>query len=61
MSSLSDTDPTHFTLSDAGFAWQGYHATPTEIAHARAFATSFGSCSFDEPREDLAGLSSFRA
>ncbi|MDZ4699505.1 MAG: hypothetical protein SH809_07355 [Rhodothermales bacterium] len=53
---LSDTDPTHFTLSDAGFAWSGYHATPTEITHARSFATSFGSCSFDEPREELAGL-----
>ncbi|MEZ4699608.1 MAG: hypothetical protein R2834_04705 [Rhodothermales bacterium] len=53
---LSDTDAAHFRLDDAGFAWTNYHAGPTEIALARAFATSFGSCSFDEPREDLAGI-----
>jgi hypothetical protein len=50
---LSDTDPTRFRLDDAGFAWAGYHATPAEIAAARAFATSFGSCSFEEPTAEL--------
>jgi hypothetical protein len=54
---LEDEDPTHFRFGEAGFAWQQHHATVDEIVKARAeFATSFGSCSFDEPREDLRKL-----
>lgn len=40
-----------------GIAWRGHWAPLERIAFARALlATSFGSCSFDEPVEDLKQL-----
>ena len=48
-----------FTFDEAGFAFQDLRITTEQIAAAREhFATSYGSCSFDEPRDDLraAGL-----
>ena len=48
-----------FALDEAGFAFQDLRITPEQVAEARAaLATSYGSCSFDEPRDDLraAGL-----
>ncbi len=46
-----------FAFSPQGLTWQDQHVTTAEIGAARAAATtSFGSCSFDEPREDLQGL-----
>lgn len=54
---LADENPASFRFEDGGFAWKNLNATTSEIAAARgAFATSFGSCSFDEPREDLRAL-----
>jgi hypothetical protein len=42
----------HFDLD--GAAWRQHRLAPTEIAEARrAFAISFGSCSFTEPIADL--------
>jgi hypothetical protein len=48
-----------FTFDAAGFAFQDLRISAEKVARARdAFATSYGSCSFDEPRDDLraAGL-----
>jgi hypothetical protein len=48
-----------FTFDEAGFAFQDLRISADQVATARdTFATSYGSCSFDEPREDLcaAGL-----
>lgn len=48
-----------FTFDEAGFAFQDLRISAEQVARARTtFATSYGSCSFDEPREDLraAGL-----
>lgn len=54
---LDDTDPTAWRREGEGFAWRSLRATPAETAEARdRFALSFGSCSFDEPREDLRAL-----
>jgi hypothetical protein len=54
---LADEDATHFQFSDEGLRWGEKHATVREIAAARRTGmTSFGSCSFDEPREDLRAL-----
>ncbi len=54
---LADEDPTHFLFSDEGLRWQDRQATVREIAAARRGSiTSFGSCSFDEPRDDLRAL-----
>jgi hypothetical protein len=54
---IGDEHTEHFGFSDDGFAWMDWRASPTDIAKARThFATTFGSCSFDEPREDLQAL-----
>ncbi len=43
-----------FVFDEAGFAFQDLRISAEQVARARAeFATSYGSCSFDEPREDL--------
>ena len=53
---LDDRDPAAFAFDDDGAAWRGHRLTPPELAAARAFALGFGSCSFDEPIDDLAAL-----
>jgi hypothetical protein len=54
---IEDEDPRHFVFDDHGFRWQDFRATTAEITSARKkLATSFGSCSFNEPREDLKAL-----
>ena len=53
---LSDADASHWTLGET-LGWRSLSATAAETADARAHAAlSFGSCSFDEPREDLRAL-----
>ena len=43
-----------FVFDEAGFAFQDLRISAEQVARAREeFATSYGSCSFDEPREDL--------
>lgn len=40
-----------------GISWRGLHASAAQVAQARTrFAGSFGSCSFEEPVQDLAAL-----
>ena len=47
----------HFKFVADAFAWQNLKATADEIAALRQNALiSFGSCSFDEPRDDLRKL-----
>jgi hypothetical protein len=54
---IEDEDPAHFHFDDAGLRWRDVSATMAETTNARGnFATSFGSCSFDEPRDDLRAL-----
>jgi len=50
-------DAGHFIFDTQGLRWQDHRATTAEIAAARKNAvTSFGSCSFDEPRDGLRAL-----
>lgn len=53
---LDERDPAAFAFGDAGAAWRGHAASTSELAAARGFALGFGSCSFDDPIEDLAAL-----
>ncbi len=53
---LEDEDPASFIFDESGFAWKNIHASNEQIARARQNVVSFGSCSFDEPREDLQAL-----
>lgn len=53
---LEDENPENFTFDENGFTWKDLRVVNSEITSNRLFATSFGSCSFDEPREDLRNL-----
>ena len=54
---LLDEAPDHFHFDTDGFSWMDWGALPEQIEEARVhFATSYGSCSFEEPREDLQAL-----
>jgi len=53
---LSDENPRHFVLSEDCFCWKDHAATGREITNLRTDVVSYGSCSFDEPREDLREL-----
>jgi hypothetical protein len=50
---VDDEDPAHFHMGAAGLSWLDLAATGDDVAQARRLFTSFGSCSFDEPRADL--------
>jgi hypothetical protein len=45
-----------FSFDDEAFQWREWKIGSDQIATHRKLITSFGSCSFDEPREDLAAL-----
>src|SRR5579875_2729353 len=54
---LDDDQADHFSFTDKEARWQKYRVTTAEIAAARRhFVRSFGSCSFDEPRQHLRAL-----
>jgi hypothetical protein len=54
---LAEEDPAAFTVDAGGLAIHGHRAGPAEIAAARAeLFVAYGSCSFDEPVEDLTAL-----
>jgi hypothetical protein len=51
---LREITPAGFRFTDAGIAFRDTPVPTIEIARTReAFALSFGSCSFDEPVDDL--------
>jgi hypothetical protein len=57
---VEDEDASHFGFDEVGFGWKQYHAMTEEVAAARRhFVLSFGSCSFDEPRDDLRAMGLF--
>ena len=54
---LDETDAEAFAFSNEGVRWREHTVSTSHLAHAReSFSTSYGSCSFDEPREDLKAL-----
>jgi hypothetical protein len=54
---LEDSDPGHFRFSDQGMSWRHLTVPAEEVTRLRGcFLRSFGSCSFDEPRDDLRQL-----
>ncbi|HMB91134.1 MAG TPA: hypothetical protein VKP65_09830 [Rhodothermales bacterium] len=57
---LLDEDADHFRFDATGFTWQDLTTSYDDITRLRdTFAISIGSCSFDEPREDLQALGLF--
>ena len=53
---LEDEDAGSFLFSDDSFTWREWKIATDQIKARRNLVTSFGSCSFDEPREDLRAL-----
>jgi hypothetical protein len=53
---LEDEDVSSFKFDDEFFAWRDWKIDLERIRDRRRFGTTFGSCSFDEPREDLRAL-----
>lgn len=54
---VAEEDAGAFVIEPEEIGWQGYQASAEEIAVARKMTlTSFGSCSFSEPRDDLRNL-----
>jgi hypothetical protein len=53
---LDDENPKSFSFDDEFFAWREWKIDIKRLKGRRRFVTSFGSCSFDEPREDLRAL-----
>ena len=56
---LDDEDASPFKFDDEFFAWRDWKIDLERIRDRRRFVTTFGSCSFDEPREDLRALKLF--
>ncbi|MCA8942269.1 MAG: hypothetical protein KDB80_06875, partial [Planctomycetes bacterium] len=54
---LDETDPGAFTFTHDAIAWRNLDIAPDDADKYReTFITSFGSCSFEEPVEDLTAL-----
>ena len=53
---LEDEDANSFSFDETIFAWREWEIATDRIHARRKLVTSFGSCSFDEPREDLHAL-----
>ncbi len=51
---VAEVDPSAFTIDEETLRWRGLEATAEQIAVSRKdLLTTFGSCSFREPRDDL--------
>ena len=54
---LNDEDPRHFHFTESHFAWKNLSAASEQINPIRQNRLiAYGSCSFDEPREDMQKL-----
>jgi hypothetical protein len=53
---LEDEDALSFQFDDESFAWRDWKIDISRLKDRRRCVTTFGSCSFDEPREDLRAL-----
>jgi hypothetical protein len=53
---LEDGDPRSFSFTEQFFTWRDWKIDTKRLQHRRKFVRSFGSCSFDEPRDDLRAL-----
>ncbi|MCH9650993.1 MAG: hypothetical protein K0U98_22410 [Deltaproteobacteria bacterium] len=55
---LVEADPANLTMSSQGIRWRDHQLSIEGLSEIRQhFAMSYGSCSFEEPVDDLKGLS----
>jgi hypothetical protein len=53
---LEDESVDSFSFTDDFFSWREWRIDTKRLQYRRRFVVSFGSCSFDEPRDDLRAL-----
>ena len=54
---VAEEDPAAFSLTETALRWRELEANFEAVVHGRLHGISgFGSCSFTEPRDDLAAL-----
>lgn len=53
---LEDKQPEHFEFGEEKCGWSGIYVSLAEMERAGRGVVSIGSCSFDEPRDDLRKL-----
>ena len=54
---IEEEDPSSFKFTDEKFTWDNYEIPIDDIEYSRkSLLISYGSCSFDEPLEDLQNL-----
>lgn len=53
---LDEEDPRLFLFTDDSFSWRDWKIAAKQLQDRRKLVRSFGSCSFDEPRDDLRAL-----
>ena len=53
---LEDEDPASFSFTDDFFAWRDWKIDTQHLQDRRKLVRSFGSCSFEEPCDDLRAL-----
>jgi len=53
---LEDENAASFSFGEDSFAWREWKIDVERLRYRRQFVASFGSCSFDEPRDDLRAL-----
>lgn len=56
---LEDENSDSFSFNEEFFAWREWKIDVERLRYRRKFVASFGSCSFDEPRDDLRALGLF--
>ncbi|MGB9475389.1 MAG: hypothetical protein WCE87_10025 [Candidatus Udaeobacter sp.] len=53
---LEDENVDSFSFTDDFFSWREWRIDSKRLQYRRRFVVSFGSCSFNEPRDDLRAL-----
>lgn len=53
---IKDENPLSFIFGESGMKWNEFEASVEEINYGRKLMVSFGSCSFEEPVEDIKSL-----
>jgi hypothetical protein len=53
---LEDENAASFSFGEDFFTWREWKIDVERLRYRRRFGASFGSCSFDEPRDDLRAL-----
>lgn len=56
---LADEEASAFAFDEETFRWGEWKISTAQITQRRQLVTSLGSCSFDEPRDDLRSLGLF--